>query len=126
MHCRKAVPVPVSVRGGEARIQTFSMSRGERRSARRVEKGERAIWQRHYWEHLIRDERDLAAHMDYVHFNPVKHRHVARVEDWPCSTFQRHGRTGTLPSDWQGRSVTRSVWATGSAVRKRRAQELAG
>ncbi|MGH8191800.1 MAG: REP-associated tyrosine transposase, partial [Rhodanobacteraceae bacterium] len=45
----------------------------ESRSGRRVLKGERGIWQRRYWEHLIRDERDLAVHIDYVHFNPVKH-----------------------------------------------------
>jgi len=82
----------------------FSMSlpRGERRSARRMEKGERGIWQRRYWEHLIRDDRDLAMHVDYVHFNPVKHHHVARVEDWPYSTFHQYVRSGTLPSDWAG------------------------
>ena len=79
-----------------------SLPRGERRSARRMSKGERGIWQRRYWEHLIRDDRDLAAHVDYVHFNPVKHRHVARVEDWPYSTFHRYVRSGTLPSDWAG------------------------
>ena len=45
----------------------------ERRSAVRQRRGERGIWQRRFWEHLIRDENDLQAHMDYVHFNPVKH-----------------------------------------------------
>jgi putative transposase len=34
-------------------------------------RGERGIWQRRYWEHTIRDERDFAAHMDYAHFNPA-------------------------------------------------------
>jgi putative transposase len=83
---------------------TFSRSlpRGERRSARRVAKGERGVWQRRYWEHLIRDDRDLAAHVDYIHFNPVKHRHVIRVEDWPYSSFHRYVRNGTLPPDWAG------------------------
>ena len=58
-------------------------------SAVRRARGERGIWQRRYWEHLIRDDGDYAAHMDYVHFNPVKHGHVSRVSDWPYSTFHR-------------------------------------
>lgn len=61
----------------------------ERRSARRVAKGERGIWQRRYWERLIRDERDFRAHVDYIHINPLKHGHVSRVVDWPHSTFHR-------------------------------------
>jgi putative transposase len=79
---------------------SHSLPPGERRSPRRVAKGERGIWQRRYWEHLVRDERDLATHVDYIHFNPVKHGHVARVRDWPYSTFHRHVREGTLPADW--------------------------
>ena len=79
-----------------------SLPTGEWRSARRAAKGERGIWQRRYWEHLVRDDRDLVTHVDYVHFNPVKHRHVARVEDWPYSTFHRYVREGTLACDWAG------------------------
>lgn len=81
---------------------TFSraLSAGERRSTRRIAKAERGIWQRRYWEHLIRDERDLAAHIDYVHFNPVKHGHVTRVAEWPYSTFHRYVASGHLPVDW--------------------------
>jgi len=74
----------------------------ERRSAVRVARGERGIWQRRYWEHLIRDERDFAAHMDYLHFNPVKHGHVGRVIDWPYSTFHARVADGTYPADWAG------------------------
>jgi putative transposase len=51
--------------------------------------GERGIWQRRYWEHLIRDDADYRAHMDYVHINPLKHGLVRRVGDWPHSTFHR-------------------------------------
>src|SRR3546814_1710907 len=43
---------------------------GEHRSASRIAKGERGIWQRRYWEHLVRDEDDLQRHVDYIHFNP--------------------------------------------------------
>ncbi len=50
---------------------------------------ESTIWQRRFWEHCIRDEDDLQRHMDYLHFNPVKHGLVKAVADWPYSTFHR-------------------------------------
>jgi putative transposase len=65
-------------------------------------KREREIWQRRFWEHTLRDEDDLAHHVDYVHFNPVKHGHVARVTDWPFSSFHRMVRLGVYPADWAG------------------------
>ena len=74
----------------------------ERRSVQRVKRKERGIWQRRYWEHLVRDERDLRHHIDYVHFNPVKHGLVTRVSEWPWSTFHRYVRLGILPADWSG------------------------
>ncbi len=74
----------------------------ERRSVVRQRRGERGIWQRRYWEHLIRDERDFQAHMDYVHINPVKHGLVTRVRDWPYSTFHRLVEHGIYPEDWAG------------------------
>ncbi|MEO7478544.1 MAG: transposase [Lysobacteraceae bacterium] len=73
---------------------------GERRNDSHITKGERGIWQRRYWEHTIRDENDLHRHIDYIHFNPVKHRHVERVADWPYSTFHRFVADGRLSSDW--------------------------
>jgi putative transposase len=72
----------------------------ERRSESRQAKGERGIWQRRYWEHFIRDDRDFARHADYIHYNPVKHGYVKRVEDWPHSTFHRFVARGIYPSDW--------------------------
>jgi putative transposase len=75
---------------------------GERISASRLRKGERGVWQRRYWEHTIRDDSDFARHMDYVHFNPVKHGHVARIADWPHSSFHRLVKLGVYPSDWAG------------------------
>ncbi len=72
----------------------------ERRSAVRSRRGERGIWQRRYWEHLIRDEADFRSHLDYVHANPVKHGLVSRVADWPYSTFHGYVRRGDLPPDW--------------------------
>ena len=78
----------------------------ERLSAVRLRRGERGIWQRRYWEHLIRDEADYRAHMDYVHINPVKHGLVKRVADWPYSTFHRLAAAGTYPPDWAGDGET--------------------
>ncbi|GGO85058.1 transposase [Marinobacterium nitratireducens] len=61
---------------------------------------ERGIWQRRFWEHLVRDERDYRAHLDYVHINPVKHGLVTRVADWPYSTFHRYVAQGVYAKDW--------------------------
>jgi putative transposase len=72
------------------------------RTASKVARRERGIWQRRYWEHAIRDENDLTRHIDYIHFNPVKHRHVTRVSDWPHSSFTRYVERGLLPADWGG------------------------
>lgn len=72
----------------------------EWRSAVRRKRGERGIWQRRYWEHLIRDQADYRAHMDYVHINPLKHGLVTQVADWPYSTFHRLVEQGIYPADW--------------------------
>lgn len=63
-------------------------------------RGEFPIWQRRFWEHTIRDEDDYARHVDYIHYNPVKHGHAIRVADWPYSSFHRYVREDILPSDW--------------------------
>ncbi len=70
--------------------------------ASRELKREREIWQRRYWEHLIRDEHDLQTHVDYVHFNPVKHGYVQQAIDWSYSTLPRYVRMGWLPENWGG------------------------
>jgi putative transposase len=59
-------------------------------SLSRMGRRERGIWQRRFWEHQIRDETDLQHHVDYIHYNPVKHGLVARVEDWPWSSYHRY------------------------------------
>jgi len=74
----------------------------ERRSAVRMARGERGIWQRRFWEHAIRNETDYAAHIDYCHINPFKHGYVQRVADWPYSTFHRDVERGIYPLDWAG------------------------
>ena len=68
----------------------------------RHQDGEFALWQRRFWEHTIRDEGDFERHVDYVHFNPVRHGLVGRVRDWPHSSFHGYVRRGLLPQDWGG------------------------
>jgi putative transposase len=67
---------------------------------RRLGAADASPWQPRFWEHTIRDEDDLQAHVDYVHINPVKHGLAARVVDWPHSSFHRYVRKGWLPPDW--------------------------
>jgi len=69
-------------------------------SVSRSEKGERGIWQRRYWEYQIRDENDFARHVDYIHYNSVKHGYVQSPCDWTHSSIHRFIREGSLPPDW--------------------------
>jgi len=69
-------------------------------SASRRKKKEQAIWQRRFWEHRIRDERDFNAHCDYIHYNPVKHGLVAAPRQWAYTTFHRFVREGLYDAEW--------------------------
>lgn len=66
-------------------------------SAKRRDSG---LWQPRFWEHGIRDAADYDSHMDYVHYNPVKHGYVTRVKDWPYSSFHRAVRENLYPLGW--------------------------
>jgi len=62
--------------------------------------GSLKFWQKRFWDHIIRDERDFERHLDYIHYNPVKHRVVARPEDWLHSSFLRWKDRGAYPEEW--------------------------
>jgi putative transposase len=79
-----------------------ALPKTERLSAVRKARNERGIWQRRFWEHLIRDDADYARHVEYCYINPVKHGLVRRVGDWPHSSFHRDVRRGIFPQDWAG------------------------
>jgi putative transposase len=68
----------------------------------RVRRGERGVWQRRFWEHMCRDEADLARCVDYIHWNPKKHGLVRSINQWPWSTFHRYVREGEYGADWGG------------------------
>ncbi len=74
----------------------------ESRTANRVKRCERGIWQRRFWEHLIRDERDYWHHINYVHYNPMKHSLVKHVVNWPYSTFHHFVEKGIYNNNWCG------------------------
>ncbi|MBL1459160.1 MAG: transposase [Methylophaga sp.] len=80
----------------------------------RKSKRERGIWQRRYWEHLIRDELDYERHVDYIHYNPVKHGYVDKTFDWPYSSIHRFIEKGIISSDW---GVGESIMLTSLRIR---------
>lgn len=63
----------------------------------------RGLWQVRFWEHLIRDARDYAEHLEYIHRNPVHHGYVKYPREWEWSSFHRYLRAGCYEPDWQGR-----------------------
>jgi len=67
------------------------------------ERNERHVWQRRFYEHVIRGETDWQRHMDYIHYNPVKHGLVERVVDWPWSSFHHGVQKGRYEVDWGAR-----------------------
>lgn len=71
----------------------------------RQAKRERGIWQRRFWEHLIRDVQDYEKHLDYIHYNPVKHGHVKSPSQWPHSSIHRYIKAGILPANWASTDV---------------------
>ena len=77
-----------------------SLPNVERRSESRQDKNERGIWQRRYWEQLVRNEAHFLRCLDYIHYNPIKHGHVSRALDWPHSSFRYWVERGVYPLDW--------------------------
>lgn len=104
LHCIWTLPPGDSNYSLRWRLIKSGFSRGlpiiERRSKVRIAAGERGIWQRHYWEHVIRDDLDYRHHVDYIHVNPLKHGHVTKIIDWPYSTFHQYVAQGIYPADW--------------------------
>jgi putative transposase len=78
-------------------------------NASRQKRGEAGIWQRRFWEHVIRDDADYIRHIDYIHYNPVKHGYVKRVADWRFSSFHRYVVCGVYLLDWCDDSLIREL-----------------
>jgi putative transposase len=77
-----------------------TIPKNERIHRSRQNKHERAIWQRRYWEHLIRDELDFKRYVDYIHYNPVKHGYVDGAVEWQYSSIHKFIRDGVIDEHW--------------------------
>ena len=110
MHCLWTLPASDADFALRWKVIKFGFSRRlpsrEALTSTQHKRGERSIWQRRYWEHLIRDDPDYQRHFDYIHFNPLKHGHVQQVVDWPYSSFHRAVAMGLYPRNWYGGAVT--------------------
>lgn len=87
------------------RVKTFftrkcDMKYRQQASDARKKKKEQAVWQRRFWEHAIRDENDFIRHVEYIHYNPVKHGLVSTPKDWEYSSFHQYVARGQCPADW--------------------------
>jgi putative transposase len=70
------------------------------RTPSRIKHGEGTMWQRRFWEHQIRDQEDFNAHVEYIHYNPVKHGLVKAPKDWEYSSFSRYVKEGIYDREW--------------------------
>jgi putative transposase len=106
MHCQWTLPdgdTDFSSRMREIKAGfTRRIARQAERTIGTLWPRESGIWQRRFWEHTVRDERDYAAHMDYIHVNPVKHGLVAEARAWEYSSFRRCVAAGLYPAEWDG------------------------
>jgi putative transposase len=78
----------------------------------RRQRNERGVWQPRYWEHVVRDDDDFKRCLDYLHWNPVKHKLVSRVRDYPWSSLFKYVELGEYDIDWgsEGPDVPGAEW----------------
>ena len=88
------------IKSGFSQLWLAAGGRGGIVSPARTQHRERGIWQKRFWEHRIRDERDFIRHVNYIHFNPVKHGLVQCPHAWPYSSFPRWVEQGLYRQDW--------------------------
>ena len=103
LHCIWTLPPNDSDYSTRWRLIKSAFTRRLKQRGVRVRKnrhGENDLWQRRYWEHTIKDQDDFNRHVDYIHFNPVKHGYVNAAAKWPYSSFQRYVDQGILSSAW--------------------------
>ncbi len=85
--------------------RNYSIGESQCVTKSRLKKGERDVWQRRFWEHLIRDENDLRRHIEYIHYNPVKHGYTASPAEWIYSSFKRYVQDGLYSMNWGSESL---------------------
>ncbi len=92
--------LPAGDKDFSSRWREIKKSVSKRAGTVKNSRGEGDLWQRRFWEHLIRDEHDWRVHMDYIHFNPVRHGYVKKPCEWRWSSFQRWVDKGAYDRDW--------------------------
>ena len=75
----------------------------------KIKKKEKGVWQRRYWEYTIRDEDDLYKHLDYIHWNPVKHGYIENVRDWKYSSFHKFVNQKLYDINWGSTNDTKHI-----------------
>jgi putative transposase len=113
LHCIWTLPAgdtKFSIRWKEikrlfTRDYLYRVGPGEFRNQSHQKQGEAAIWQRRFWEHTIQNQDDLARHIEYIFFNPVKHGLVECVSEWQWSSFHQFVKLGLYPNEWGGSKV---------------------
>ncbi len=110
MHCVWTLPEGDSEVALRWKAIRFAFSQGldktEPRRLHQLIRGERGLWQRRYWRQRIADDLDYQRHLDYIHFDPVRHGYVSQAREWPYSSFHRAVRDGLYPADWTGSGCT--------------------
>ena len=74
-------------------------------SKSRKSKRKRGIWQRRYWEHQIRNDEDYENHINYIHYNPVKHGYVNNANEWQYSTIHQYIKQGVITQNWGSENI---------------------
>ncbi len=69
-------------------------------SASRETAGYIPVWQKRFYEHTIRDERDFRLRVEYIHYNPIKHGYAERVSQWEYSSFDKYVALGDYDKEW--------------------------
>ncbi len=80
--------------------QSLSEKSEQENSISRIKHRESNIWQRRFWEHSIRDETDLEKYLNYIHYNPVKHKLVSCPHLWQYSSFHSWVKNKRLDNNW--------------------------
>lgn len=100
LHCIWTLPEGDADYPSRWRLIKRAFTRRQLREGPSPARGSAKIWQPRYRDHTIADETDLARHVDYIHYNPVKHGHARNVDQWPHSSFHRYVRRGQRAADW--------------------------
>ena len=97
IHC---IIKPLNIKDYSKIVKSFKYSVTKNFNVGLVNPTYKKLWQNRFWEHTIRDENDLNIHLDYIHYNPVKHKLVNNVKDWKYSSFHQFVKDSLYDINW--------------------------